>query len=56
MDPVSQWLFIVMDQPDQALNISSFSPLIGEGENIAFMYNVTDTQSKCRVSFLQNEL
>lgn len=47
VDPLSKWLYIIADTNEEYNNISSVKSLIGEGENIAFAYNVTSHRSNC---------
>lgn len=43
----SQWLYVISDTNYERFNISSVASLIGEGENIAFAYNLTRADTKC---------
>lgn len=47
--PFAQWLYVVSDTSGQEANISLVSSLIGEGSNIAFVYNTTTTNKNCVV-------
>lgn len=41
--PDSQWLYLITDTgTHSSINITSFVHLLDEGENIAFMYNITN--------------
>ncbi|XP_059609151.1 ionotropic receptor 93a [Phlebotomus argentipes] len=48
VEPFSQWMYVISDTNSEKNNISSVLPLIGEGENVAFAYNVTDKQKDCK--------
>ncbi|XP_055690671.1 ionotropic receptor 93a [Lutzomyia longipalpis] len=52
VEPFSQWMYIISDTNAQKQNISSVLPLIGEGENVAFAYNVTGLDSNCKAGIL----
>lgn len=47
----SKWLYIVSDTDEQNGNLSSLASLIGEGENVAFIYNSTVSSSECRSGY-----
>lgn len=47
--PKSQWLFIVSDTDGRYDNITSFGDIMGEGENVAIIYNLTSSDPNCRV-------
>lgn len=47
--PKSQWMYIISDM-DSNQNVTTYSNLLGEGENIAFVYNATFTSSECVVN------
>ncbi|XP_018374481.1 PREDICTED: uncharacterized protein LOC108768527 [Trachymyrmex cornetzi] len=49
--PDSQWLYIITDSVARnSTNITSFIDLLTEGSNVAFIYNVTDSDTYCNVS------
>ena len=50
VDSFSQWFYVVSDTNFMHNNISSVLPLIEEGNNIAFIYNLTKTGGECVVS------
>lgn len=54
VDTFSQWLYVVSDTNFLQNNISSVLPLIEEGNNIAFIYNLTKTGSDCVVHILNS--
>jgi glutamate receptor, ionotropic, invertebrate len=43
----SQWFYVISDTNYKKDNISMVSPLIEEGNNIAFIYNFTRTNDEC---------
>ncbi|XP_050438335.1 ionotropic receptor 93a isoform X2 [Adelges cooleyi] len=43
----NSWLIIIPDMDSATGNMSSFSNLLSEGENVSFIYNATKTGSKC---------
>lgn len=43
----SQWFYVVSDTNYEQHNISAITPLIEEGNNIAFIYNYTRTGDDC---------
>ena len=47
--PGSQWLFILNDSTQRKANISAFADKLIEGENVAFIYNVTKFHDSCHV-------
>lgn len=47
--PKSQWLFVVSDTDGRYDNITSFSEVMEEGENVAIIYNLTSSEPHCRV-------
>jgi len=49
MTAENSWL-IIPDVDSSKNNISSFTNLLSEGENISFIYNTTKTGAKCSVS------
>ncbi|XP_044740653.1 ionotropic receptor 93a [Chrysoperla carnea] len=51
--PKSQWLYIICDM-DSNQNVTTYSNLLGEGENIAFIYNSTITSNEC-VQGIENQ-
>lgn len=46
----NSWLIIIPDIDSTKSNMSSFTSLLNEGENVSFIYNTTKTGSKCIVS------
>lgn len=46
---VSQWFYVISDTNFINNNISSISPLIEEGNNVAFIYNYTRAEEECVV-------
>lgn len=53
MTAENSWLIIIPDIESSRSNVSSFTSLLSEGENISFIYNSTKTDSKCVVSSAQ---
>lgn len=47
VDTDSQWFYVVSDTNYSRDNISMVSPLIDEGNNIAFAYNYTRSNDEC---------
>ncbi|XP_050529365.1 ionotropic receptor 93a isoform X2 [Daktulosphaira vitifoliae] len=43
----NSWLIIIPDMDSSSSNVSSFSNLLSEGENVSFIYNATKTEPKC---------
>lgn len=50
MTAENSWLIIIPDIDSSRSNMSSFTNLLNEGENISFIYNTTKTRLKCTVS------
>lgn len=50
MTAENSWLIIIPDIDSSRNNISTFTNLLNEGENISFIYNTTKNNSKCTVS------
>ncbi|XP_018392556.1 PREDICTED: uncharacterized protein LOC108771698 [Cyphomyrmex costatus] len=49
--PDSQWFYVITDSVVRnSTNITSFVNLLTEGSNVAFIYNVTDSDTHCNVS------
>nr|ARN17849.1 ionotropic receptor 3 [Cephus cinctus] len=46
----SQWLYVINDASERDVNITSFSELLEEGENIAFLYNITNKNKTCSIN------
>lgn len=46
----AQWLYIISETDAQNGNLSSLINALYEGENVAFIYNVTDNGPECKVS------
>lgn len=51
VNPYSQWLYVISDTSAVKNDLSTFANLLNEGDNIAFVYNVTTDSHDCRVSF-----
>lgn len=49
---LAQWLYVISDTNVHNGNLSSLISALYEGENIAFMYNITDDDPECKVSEL----
>lgn len=47
----SKWLYIVSDTNEQSDNLTSLTALIGEGENLAFIYNATISSAQCKYGY-----
>lgn len=48
--PDSQWLYVITDSVARnATNITTFTDLLSEGSNVAFVYNATDSETYCNV-------
>lgn len=47
VDTFSQWFYVVSDTNFNNHNISAISPLIEEGNNVAFIYNFTRFGDEC---------
>jgi glutamate receptor, ionotropic, invertebrate len=47
VDTASQWFYVVSDTNFEQHNISAITPLIEEGNNIAFIYNYTRSGDEC---------
>ncbi|GLV41761.1 Ionotropic receptor 93a [Carabus blaptoides fortunei] len=45
--PYSQWLYVISDTNENRMDISTLRNLIGEGDNVAFVYNVTTNSASC---------
>lgn len=54
MTAENSWLIIIPDIDSSSNNITSFTNLLSEGENISFIYNTTKTVGKCTVSYYNN--
>nr|WVD93703.1 ionotropic receptor 93a [Graphosoma rubrolineatum] len=51
MDPRNRWLFIRLKTDDsKANNVKNYIHLLEEGENVAFLYNVTNSKYPCKYS------
>lgn len=46
----NSWLIIIPDIDSSRNNLSTFTNLLNEGENISFIYNTKKNASKCTVS------
>lgn len=47
---MAQWLYVISDTNAQNGNLSSLITDLYEGENIAFIYNMTEKDPGCKVS------
>lgn len=45
----AQWLYVISDTNKQKGNLSSLINALHEGENVAYIYNITDNDSSCQV-------
>lgn len=45
--PISQWLYVIPDTVHKQENISAFSALLTEGDNVSFIYNTTYSDVGC---------
>ncbi|CAH0399911.1 unnamed protein product [Chilo suppressalis] len=45
---LAQWLYVISDMDMQHGNLSSHINTLYEGENVAFIYNITDTSPDCK--------
>ncbi|EZA54910.1 ObirIr93a [Ooceraea biroi] len=53
VQPDSQWLYIVTDSLIQnSTNITSFVDSLSEGGNVAFLYNMTDSDKYCDIGLM----
>ncbi|XP_053689812.1 ionotropic receptor 93a [Sabethes cyaneus] len=50
--PQAQWLYVVSDTTAEKNNISSIYPMLSEGDNIAFVYNMRRTERNCEARTL----
>ncbi|KOC62658.1 Glutamate receptor delta-2 subunit [Habropoda laboriosa] len=51
--PSSQWLYVITDSAMQNVtNMTTFVDLLGEGGNVAFMYNATDFENFCETKLI----
>lgn len=48
----AQWLYVISDTSIHKTNISNLINALYEGENVAYIYNITDDSSDCKVRFL----
>lgn len=48
----AQWLYIVSDTNTHTGNLTSLINALHEGENLAYMYNITDDHPDCKVSWI----
>lgn len=46
----AQWLYVVSDTNKQNGNLTGLINALYEGENVAYIYNITDDDPECRVS------
>lgn len=49
--PYSQWLYVISDTNENRKDISTLGNMIAEGDNVAFLYNVTAKSSRCTVKY-----
>ncbi|XP_043276414.1 ionotropic receptor 93a isoform X4 [Venturia canescens] len=49
LHPESQWLFVLSDSAENPSNVTELQKLLAEGENIAFICNVTNFDEDCKV-------
>lgn len=47
----SKWLYIISDTDAHSGNLSYLAPLIGEGDNLAFIYNSTISNPECKSGY-----
>ena len=47
---MAQWLYVISDTNAQNGNLSSLINDLYEGENVAYIYNLTDNNPDCKVS------
>ncbi|XP_050459393.1 ionotropic receptor 93a-like [Cataglyphis hispanica] len=53
VQPNSQWLYIITDTViGNSTNITTFTDLLSEGSNVAFIYNATDSNTYCNNSLM----
>ncbi|XP_058827029.1 ionotropic receptor 93a [Topomyia yanbarensis] len=45
--PLAQWLYVIADTSAERNNISSVHPILAEGDNIAFVYNLRKNVQSC---------
>nr|BAR64811.1 ionotropic receptor [Ostrinia furnacalis] len=45
---LAQWLYVISDTDAQNGNLSSLINALYEGENVAFMYNITESNPECK--------
>ncbi|XP_021705215.1 ionotropic receptor 93a [Aedes aegypti] len=50
--PLAQWLYVVSDTSADRNNISAVHPIISEGDNIAFVYNLRRNAQSCESHML----
>lgn len=49
LHPESQWLFVLSNTAENSSIVTDFKKLLAEGENIAFVYNITNFREDCKV-------
>lgn len=54
VDIKNQWFYIICDTNNNRGDITSFTRLLREGDNVAFAYNTSITSDSCRVSISNN--
>lgn len=47
----NQWLYVISDGNKGQTDISHLTKLLGEGDNVAFIYNTTSHDATCMVCF-----
>lgn len=45
----AQWLYVISDTSRQNSNLSGLINALYEGENLAYIYNITDDSPDCKV-------
>lgn len=48
----NQWLYVISDGNKGQTDISHLKKLLGEGDNVAFIYNTTSHDATCMVRFI----
>lgn len=47
---LAQWLYVISDTNSRIGNITNLINALYEGENVAYIYNITDDNPDCKVS------
>lgn len=50
MHTQAQWLYVISDTDSRHSNLSALINVLYEGENVAYIYNITEDHEDCRVS------